>query len=151
MNEIQMLLHEHPVNGERAARRLPAINSLWLWGFGQLRGASTGDLPTLYTDDAWLSGVWHLHGASGSSLEEFAVSGPSGGDVLVAWSRPPAGNADEALAEIERCCFAPSLAALRSGTVLEVDVLTGERVFEVDALARLRFWRRGKPLVELIR
>ena len=151
MNEIQMLLHEHPVNLERAARRRPAINSLWLWGFGQLQGASTGDLPTLYTDDAWLAGAWRLHGASGRSLEEFAVSGPSGGDLLVAWSRPPAGSIDVALAEIDRCCFAPSLTALRSGTVLAVDFLIGERVFEVDALARLRFWRRGKPLVELIR
>ena len=34
MNEIQMLLHEHPVNQRRErARQLP-VNGWWLWGFG---------------------------------------------------------------------------------------------------------------------
>jgi hypothetical protein len=31
-----------------------------------------------------------------------------------------------------------------------VDVLTGERAFAVDARARLRFWRRERPLAEAI-
>ena len=34
VNELQMLLHEHPVNERRAARGLPAVNSVWLWGAG---------------------------------------------------------------------------------------------------------------------
>ena len=35
MNEIQMLLHEHPVNLRRErARQLP-VNGWWLWGFGE--------------------------------------------------------------------------------------------------------------------
>ena len=33
-NELQMLLHEHPVNIRRAARGLAPVNSIWLWGFG---------------------------------------------------------------------------------------------------------------------
>lgn len=36
MNELQMLLHSHPVNREREARGLPIINSVWLWGGGSL-------------------------------------------------------------------------------------------------------------------
>jgi len=31
-NEVQMLWHTHPVNAAREARRLPAVNSFWLWG-----------------------------------------------------------------------------------------------------------------------
>jgi len=151
MNEIQMLLHDHPVNVERAATRRPAINSFWLWGFGQVREAQTIELPALYTDDEWLSGIWRLRGAAGRSLEEFAAGDPgTAGDVLVAWSRTPRGTADEALADADRRCFAPSLAALRSGAVRAVDVLTGERAFAVDARARLRFWRRERPLAEAI-
>jgi hypothetical protein len=151
MNEIQMLLHEHPVNVERAALRRPVINSLWIWGFGQAREAKAIELPALYTDDEWLSGIWRLHGAAGRSLEEFAAGDPgSAGDVLVAWSRTPRGIADEALADADRRCFAPSLAALRSGAVRAVDVLTGERAFEADSRARLRFWRRERPLAEAI-
>ena len=34
MNELQMLLHAHPVNIAREERRLPAVNFVWLWGFG---------------------------------------------------------------------------------------------------------------------
>ena len=33
-NEIQMLLHAHPVNEARVARGEPVINSLWFWGGG---------------------------------------------------------------------------------------------------------------------
>jgi hypothetical protein len=35
-NEIQMLLFEHPINQTREAKRLPAINSIWCYGGGQL-------------------------------------------------------------------------------------------------------------------
>ncbi len=34
MNELQMLLHAHPVNMAREERRLPPVNLVWLWGFG---------------------------------------------------------------------------------------------------------------------
>jgi len=39
-NEIQMLLFEHPVNLAREAKRLPAINSLWCYGLGQINYAN---------------------------------------------------------------------------------------------------------------
>ena len=35
-NELQMLLFEHPVNLARERKRLPAINSLWCDGGGQI-------------------------------------------------------------------------------------------------------------------
>jgi len=38
-NEIQMLLHEHPVNVRRAEVGTPAINALWIWGGGTLNQA----------------------------------------------------------------------------------------------------------------
>lgn len=34
LNEIQMAWHEHPVNEARAARGLPPVNALWLYGGG---------------------------------------------------------------------------------------------------------------------
>jgi len=39
-NEIQMLLFEHPVNLAREAKRLPAINSIWCYGLGQINHAN---------------------------------------------------------------------------------------------------------------
>lgn len=50
MNELQMLLHVHPVNSAREERRLLPVNLVWLWGFGTLDPSSNsdavGDAPT---------------------------------------------------------------------------------------------------------
>ena len=156
VNEIQMLLHEHPVNLDRVARGSPAINTLWLWGFGRSEDMDTVHLPTLYTDDAWLSGIWRLHGAHIRSLDEFAAGGDiDANNAMVAASCPPRGglSADGisgALARAERVCLAPALAALRSGAVRGVDVLLGGRTLLVESSARFRFWRRSKPLAEAL-
>lgn len=40
MTELQMLLHDHPVNEARARRGLPAINAVWLWGSGVVVSAA---------------------------------------------------------------------------------------------------------------
>ncbi len=36
LNEIQMFMHGHPINQQREAAGKPAVNSLWLWGGGEL-------------------------------------------------------------------------------------------------------------------
>ena len=36
LNEVQVLLHQHPLNTARQARGLAPINSVWLWGAGRL-------------------------------------------------------------------------------------------------------------------
>ena len=36
INELQMLLFEHPVNQAREAKGLPAVNSIWCYGLGQI-------------------------------------------------------------------------------------------------------------------
>lgn len=44
-NEIEMLLHEHPVNAARDAEELPAANGIWFWGGGRL--SDIGPLPVV--------------------------------------------------------------------------------------------------------
>ncbi len=46
MNELQMLLHSHPVNIAREERRLPPVNLVWLWGFGSTSNADAHRLPS---------------------------------------------------------------------------------------------------------
>ncbi|MBC7621951.1 MAG: hypothetical protein H7232_01025, partial [Aeromicrobium sp.] len=46
-NEIQMLLHEHPVNEKRTAAGTPTINGLWIWGGGTVADALNGTDPAL--------------------------------------------------------------------------------------------------------
>ena len=44
-NELQMLLHAHPVNQAREARGELAVNSLWLWGGGRLPACAAFPSP----------------------------------------------------------------------------------------------------------
>ena len=36
LNEAQVILHNHPVNADRARRGLPPVNNVWVWGAGAL-------------------------------------------------------------------------------------------------------------------
>jgi hypothetical protein len=148
-NEIQMLLHDHPVNVGRAARGLPAVNAFWLWGFGRAAGATHFEPRVIYTDDAWLAGLWKIHGAEAETISDLAAGlARIDRDALLGWSGLPASAPGESIVEAERRCLAPARAALRSGAIDGLDMLLGERAFAVGRGVRLRFWRRGKPLEE---
>jgi len=150
VNEIQMLLHEHPVNAARLARREPAINSVWLWGIGSLGKVSPVNLPPLFTDDAWLAGLWRLHGAAARSLDEFAAAGEAGMGTLVACANAPGGDSGTALAFAEATLFVPARARLVQGATAMISMLLGDQAIAVGARARYRFWRRRRPLSEAL-
>ena len=44
LNEVQVLLHQHPLNAARQTRGLPPVNSVWFWGAGRL--PAPGPSPT---------------------------------------------------------------------------------------------------------
>ncbi|MEM9334933.1 MAG: hypothetical protein AAGA33_08775 [Pseudomonadota bacterium] len=62
--EIEMSLHEHPLNQARQSRGQKPINSLWLWGGGVAEAVVPQSLPPLYSGDALLRGLWSLHGSA---------------------------------------------------------------------------------------
>lgn len=59
LGEVQMLLHDHNVNSERAGNGLPAINALWFWGGGVAPEVAERPLPALFGDDPLFCGYWH--------------------------------------------------------------------------------------------
>jgi hypothetical protein len=65
LNEIQVLLHQHPLNAERRARGLAPVNSLWLWGGGQLLDPPQSRLQGAISDDLLLRAL-----ASRSGVEQ---------------------------------------------------------------------------------
>jgi len=58
VSEIEMALHDHPVNVERQARGVPPVNALWLWGGGHAPQQVTRPQPPLFADDPVLRGHW---------------------------------------------------------------------------------------------
>ena len=58
LSEIEMALHEHPVNVRRVVEGKAPVNSLWLWGGGNAPQKITRPQPPIVTDDPLLLGYW---------------------------------------------------------------------------------------------
>lgn len=61
-NEVQVILHQHPVNAARAARGRAAVNALWFWGAGALPDRVLGALDELHGLDPVLAAAADLAG-----------------------------------------------------------------------------------------
>jgi hypothetical protein len=160
LNEIQMLLHAHPVNEAREARGEPPVNSLWLWGAGPAPRAAASPWQAVSADDPVALGLARLCGARPSPLpagahgllERVAAEGRL--LVVLDALRAPLALGEgalyrERLERLERDWFAPLLAALRSGRTGMVTVHVPDRLgasFETIRGDLRRFWRRPKAL-----
>ncbi len=152
VTELQMLLHEHPVNERRAARGLPPVNSVWLWGVGGVGSRQGAAAGLLTSDDAWLSGLWRLHGGAVRPVTELrATLDETGGEQRIACARWGA-HADRATAAaaIEASLFEPLRAMLAAGHLDDVQLHVGSCAIDLRRGARWRFWRRARPLAEVL-
>ncbi|HTQ75312.1 MAG TPA: regulator [Burkholderiales bacterium] len=147
MNEVQMLLHEHPVNTEREARGAPAANSIWLWGGGNLEARHGRPFSIVLAEDPLARGLALAAGVPERRLAANAGAAlstlPEEGKALIVLDAPRG-------AALERDWFSPLLAALEEGRIgMLTLVLSGrESLLEVETVrSDLRhFWRTKKPL-----
>jgi hypothetical protein len=63
MSEVQMALHDHPVNRARERRQLLSANAVWLWGQGAVVEEAPRALPRIRADHAYARGLARLHGS----------------------------------------------------------------------------------------
>jgi hypothetical protein len=146
-NEIQMLLHEHPVNLRRArAGQLP-VNGGWLWGFGVVPAQAPALAVAgweLRVADPWLRALWQGQGGpvSTPAWPLAAVQGAT----LIALEEPPAPAASESLLWLEQNLLLPLAAGLGNGSIARVELLLGDTEWLVRAGDRWRFWRRPARL-----
>jgi hypothetical protein len=156
LNEVQMLLHNHPVNAAREQRGVAAINSLWFWGGGVLPTSVDTDVMRLATDYPLAMGLAQQAGiarvdvpADTAGLLDFAAPGLS---LLVAdeLERPALyGEVDrwlERLLQLEQDCFVPLLEALRQGELASLAIYpcNGKR-FHITRRQLRNFWKRDRP------
>jgi hypothetical protein len=147
MNEVQMLLHEHPVNAEREARGVPAINSVWFWGGGALAAPAARPFSIVLSDDPLARGLALAGGVPGRQLPDDAHAVLSAlaaeGMALVVLDSPRNAN-------LERDWFGPLLAALEEGRIGMLSLYLGreDSLLEIETVrSDLRyFWRTRKPL-----
>jgi hypothetical protein len=168
--ELEMWLHEHPVNDARSKRGEPPVSTLWLWGGGPAaldqsthRAADESDnaaTELAFGSDAYLAGLWHLHGGGsrplpGQLAEVFGYSRAHRA-ALVAEVAPmlhanPHWTVLEALAELDRRFVSPALAALGGGDLQSVVLIANDRQFLVRHSDRLKLWRRPHSGIEGLR
>lgn len=153
MTELQMLLHEHPVNDARARRGLPVINAVWLWGSGVVdAGAielaqSPPMLPLAFGDDPYLRGIYRLHRQSVQSLPDTCdqlLCGIASAQRAIAVV-PMADSVVEKIDALEAQWIEPLKGALAAGVIDRVDLILDGWHLDVSRASLRRFWRRPLP------
>ena len=140
LNEIQMALHEHPAN---EGRELP-VNSVWLWGAGELPRSAAGPWRSVSAAEPLALGLARAAGMRQRALPRSASAWladmPEEGRHLVVLE----GGAEA----LEAGWFAPLLEALKTGRVGMVSVHVPEAGLAIETTRSdlRRFWRRPRAL-----
>ncbi|HSO06872.1 MAG TPA: hypothetical protein VLW45_06515 [Pelomicrobium sp.] len=158
--EMQMVLHEHPVNAAREAGGTPPVNGVWLWGGGRDPAPTARRFGTVAANDALARALAQRTDAflgDAATAETWLASAT--GDEGLAVLDQLTGAAQygdgygfrEALAALERDWFAPLTRALETGRIARLVLypLPQPRRVEVTPSALRKFWRRVKPLSAL--
>jgi hypothetical protein len=140
MTELQMLLHEHPVNAQRQLRGLPALNAIWMHGEGMLNDLTAKLLPATRGDDVYLRGIYRLHDQPVQSRPKDAAT------LLTQVSGPTVAVIDATNAEtLEAQWLAPLSRALMSGAITKLTVMFDGWQVVTHRAAMFKLWRRDLP------
>lgn len=148
LNEVQMLLFDHPVNLARESRGLPAINSLWLWGGGTLPAAP--DVPNrtvFYGRDFTARAIAKFSCAAVHALPENWHPGIDDASLCLldqlnrCWRNNDMAGWITALNNIESGWVGP---LLNAGIAFSIDDTDGGTSLTWRPLDKWKFWRRAK-------
>ena len=154
-NEVQMLLHAHPVNTKRENRGVAVVNSLWFWGGGALP-VSSSSFDAIQSDDPLAVGLAKFAGIVTAALP--VDGGITAGintlvDIREAELEFMRGNVAgwrDALETLETRWFVQIFDWLRSGRVGKAVVATvadgRSHEWSVTRGARWQIWKRPRPL-----
>lgn len=156
MTEVQMVLHASPVNERRAEQGAKAVNGLWFWGGGGLPESVTNcGWEHVIASDCLSGGLARLHGVTVEepSITTLATLAQAGSNVLwVDDSLQSAIPTAELFEQLEGQLFVPLLAKLQGGELAQLVIeLPGVGRWVVERAALRRWWRRRKPLADLLK
>jgi hypothetical protein len=155
--EVEIWLHEHPVNLERTGRGQLPITGLWMWGGGtaQRRAATSvthvgAATERAYGRDPYLDGLWCASGASTQGLPatlEDALQAPVNRVAMVVelaefLDADRATSVAAALGELDARWLRPAERLVARGAVAELSVLANDRCLSLRRRDALKRWRR---------
>lgn len=134
LNEVQVLLHQHPLNAERREQGLPPINSLWLWGGGRLPDRVKTELRGVIGDDVLLGALARRASLPVQARDAVALAAAQAGWLVDMQDLP---------VEDFTAQWWPTLQALAGQQPIRWSFASGER-WASRPSNRWRFWR-GAP------
>jgi hypothetical protein len=158
--EIEMWLHEHPINDARTRRGEAPVTGLWLWGGGpslaprdtHAAGAVSSDIA--FGSDAYLGGLWASLGKKVFPLPQQLTDvfgyPEAQRAALVIQIAPtlhsnPRWTFFDAVAQIDRAFIAPAVEALGAAKVERLVILANDLQLTLRARDRFKLWRRIPP------
>ena len=164
-SEIELWLHEHPLNLERTRRGQLPVTGLWLWG-GALQPeaeeirtpaalAHRALLPLLYGRDSYTEAAWRLQAQESHPLPQAFEAEPalarSQRDQIVLLPLHFEQGLMPALLELERHWLVPVVTAVRKRAITTLFVLLAGRSYRLTWHHCIRVWRALAPWWEELR
>ena len=144
INEVQMLLHSHPVNIARENEGRPAVNGLWPWGGGFMPKLS----PKF---DLFAADLFEIQALAHQACRPFIAAPkvlselPANQHALVALTQPEAdwdGDLVARLTQLEENWFQPLLRQMTWGRIGQMRLdLIGHQAVTLSPAMAWRFWR----------
>lgn len=145
--ELEMWLHEHPLNLARAERGLLPVTTLWPWGGSAVTASSSPPRSgQLHGADSVAAAVWRARGqAAAPAAAALSELGPATGDEVVLLSLVQPQGLTATLREWEERWFAPAIAALRAGRYTTLWLWAGTHLYALRRRDLWRFWCGAQP------
>lgn len=157
MNEIQMLLHSHPVNEARLqAGELP-VNSVWLWGGGNIK-TTAQHVDIVYADHALATAAASHNNIASADLPEHIASIPfAKQDTLLVLTEHMQAirHKDvyawfDALRRLDQVILSPLLTLIKNGTLEQLHVQSDTVRLSLNKRDLGKWWRPRKKIEALI-
>ena len=142
LNEVQMLLHEHPANLAREAQGVEAVNSIWLSGGGflpKLNGSTSSEL--LMSNSVFYQGL---------ALWAKAPYQPLSANMELILTNREVRMQLASSEGLDLLWFKPILVALRAKKITQLTLNLGcydqSLNVNIKPIDQYKFWRKSKPM-----
>lgn len=133
LNDLQVTLHQHPLNTQRRGRGQSPVNCVWLWGGGRLADPPASNLFGVISDDVLLRALAAHAGVAEQARTAPAIAAATAGWLIDLQDLPARELADH---------WWPALSAVLAEQTVLLHFASGERWCR-KPWHRWRIWRRG--------